>query len=139
MRELSATEVKRLQSCDIRLQVIVREAADHVSLFVVEGHRGQEAQDKAFREGKSKLKWPHGKHNATPSRAVDLAPCRDGAIQWSDRAGYKAIKAAMFAAAARNNIRLRWGADWDMDGKTRADGDPDERFVDMPHFELVET
>lgn len=28
-----------------------------------------------------------------------------------------------------------WGADWDNDGKTKADGDKDEHLVDMPHVQ----
>lgn len=28
-----------------------------------------------------------------------------------------------------------WGADWDNDGKTRAQGDKDEGLVDAPHFQ----
>lgn len=28
-----------------------------------------------------------------------------------------------------------WGADWDNDGLTKAQGDKDERFVDYPHFQ----
>lgn len=30
---------------------------------------------------------------------------------------------------------FRWGADWDGDGKTKAQGDKDEGLVDAPHFE----
>jgi peptidoglycan LD-endopeptidase CwlK len=29
----------------------------------------------------------------------------------------------------------KWGADWDCDGKTKAQGDKDEKFVDNPHLE----
>jgi peptidoglycan L-alanyl-D-glutamate endopeptidase CwlK len=28
-----------------------------------------------------------------------------------------------------------WGADWDNDNLTKAQGDKDEKFVDMPHFQ----
>lgn len=31
--------------------------------------------------------------------------------------------------------RWKWGADWDNDGITKAQGDKDEHFVDKPHFE----
>jgi peptidoglycan LD-endopeptidase CwlK len=30
-----------------------------------------------------------------------------------------------------------WGADWDNDGKTRAQGDKDEGLVDAPHFQMT--
>jgi peptidoglycan L-alanyl-D-glutamate endopeptidase CwlK len=29
-------------------------------------------------------------------------------------------------------IKIRWGGDWDQDGEWK-----DERFVDMPHYELL--
>lgn len=32
---------------------------------------------------------------------------------------------------------FKWGADWDGDGKTRAQGDKDEKLVDAPHFEMT--
>jgi peptidoglycan L-alanyl-D-glutamate endopeptidase CwlK len=30
------------------------------------------------------------------------------------------------------NIPIRWGGDWDQDGRTA-----DEKFIDMPHLELI--
>lgn len=30
-----------------------------------------------------------------------------------------------------------WGGDWDGDGKTKAQGDKDENFVDFPHFQKI--
>ena len=48
--------------------------------MIVCGHRNKEDQNKAFAEGKSKLKWPKGKHNKLPSQAVDAAPYISGNI-----------------------------------------------------------
>jgi peptidoglycan L-alanyl-D-glutamate endopeptidase CwlK len=38
---------------------------------------------------------------------------------------------AMLAAAKELGIGIRWGADWDSDGKPREKGE-----TDSPHFEL---
>ena len=38
----------------------------------------------------------------------------------------------MFAAADDLNVAVRWGADWDRDGKPRERGESDS-----PHFELA--
>lgn len=42
------------------------------------------------------------------------------------------IAEAMFKAAKQLNIKIRWGADWDIDNKLRERGE-----TDNPHFELV--
>lgn len=66
------------------------------------------------------------------AHAVDLAPYDAGAIKWNDIAGFDAIALAMFRVASAFGIRIRWGADWDWDGKLREKGESDS-----PHFELV--
>lgn len=43
-----------------------------------------------------------------------------------------AIAAAMLQAAAELKVPMRWGKDWDMDGKYEEKGE-----TDGPHFELV--
>lgn len=61
-------------------------------------------------------------------RAVDLIP---NPVDWNSTAKFDAIAEAMFAAAKEQGIKLRWGADWDQDGKKR-----EAREGDSPHFEL---
>lgn len=66
-------------------------------------------------------------------RAVDLAPWP---IDWEGPTRFPkfdAIADAMFAAARQLGIKIRWGADWDMDGNPRERGE-----TDSPHFELAE-
>ena len=60
--------------------------------------------------------------------AVDLAPYP---LDWSDPRKFDAIAAAMRQAAAELGVAVRWGADWDNDGKPRERGESDS-----PHFEL---
>lgn len=45
---------------------------------------------------------------------------------------WDALAVRMFAAAASEGVAIRWGADWDRDGKPRERGESDS-----PHFELV--
>lgn len=63
------------------------------------------------------------------SYAVDLAPYP---IDWTDLARFDQMALAMFRAASALGVRIRWGADWDMDGKLRECGESDN-----PHFEMV--
>lgn len=61
--------------------------------------------------------------------AVDLVPFP---VDWTDTKKFDTIAKAMFEAAEELKIKIRWGADWDQDGKPRERGESDS-----PHFELV--
>lgn len=65
---------ENLATVDERLQAIHNKVIEWFDHTVTEGHRGEEAQNKAFKEGKSKIKFPDGKHNKIPSLATDSAP-----------------------------------------------------------------
>lgn len=60
--------------------------------------------------------------------AVDLAPYP---IDWNDYARFDRLGALIMAAAKVEKVAIRWGADWDRDGKLRERGE-----TDSPHFEL---
>jgi peptidoglycan L-alanyl-D-glutamate endopeptidase CwlK len=136
---LSTAAMERLETVDSYLREVVYEAEKIVPLTVLEGHRGQEAQEAAFERGATKLHWPHGKHNAIPSLAVDLAPTyfQEGTkIDWDDLIAFGRIMGVVQAVAYRHGVKLRFGMDWD--GDFRSVGrDPDESFLDAPHVEKV--
>jgi hypothetical protein len=138
MTGLSKVSEQRLDTVDARLRAVVEAVAAQMPIMVVCGHRTRAEQDDVVRRGLSKTPWPRSKHNSMPSMAVDLAPLKGGRIDWTDTPAFVAMARAVRAAAAAQGVEVRWGGDWDRDGKTRADGDRDERFVDLPHFELVE-
>jgi hypothetical protein len=124
----------RLRTCHPDLQRVMRAAiATGPDFSILCGHRGKIEQDAAVAAGLSKTPFPTSKHNAEPSLAVDIAPYP---IDWSDQGRFVELAHHVLAVAAEMGVSLRWGGDWDGDGKTRADGDPEERFVDLPHFEL---
>ncbi|MDI4482785.1 M15 family peptidase [Moraxella lacunata] len=68
--------------------------------------------------------------------AVDICPYP---VDWSDLKKFDAIAKAMFDAerqliaenAIPKNTKLRWGADWNRNGKPRERGESDS-----PHFEI---
>lgn len=129
MAKFSLVSLKRLATCDARLQMIANAAIAQTDFTVLCGHRGEEEQNDAFERGTSKLKFPNSKHNKFPSQAMDLAPFP---IDWDDIERFKSLAKIVMAEAARMGVTLRWGADWDRDGDWR-----DEKFRDWPHFELV--
>ena len=102
----------------------------HVDCSVLEGHRGEERQNALFEEGKSKLKFPEGRHNSLPSNAVDVTPYP---VDWEDRERQTLFAGFVLGVAKMMGITLRWGGDWDMDFQVM-----DNRFDDFPHFEIRE-
>lgn len=121
---------RNLQTCDVKLQRIFEEVVKHLDCTVLCGHRGQKEQDEAYKSGRSKVKWPDGKHNSNPSRAVDVAPYP---IDWSDTARFYYFAGYVMNEARNQGIKLRFGGDWDSDTEVS-----DESFRDLVHFELME-
>ena len=140
----------RLGTCDPCLQDIFHDVilalqwTDSVSGITIDdcsiicGHRTEEAQDLAFKEGASQVEWPNSGHNGLPSLAVDAMPYHSARpnIHWSDVDEMEAFSHLVHQCAAQNGYRIRWGGDWDSDG-VRVDEDEDESFMDGPHYELV--
>lgn len=139
MPKFSRTSLARLATCDIRLQNVLNVVIERVDFVVIEGHRGEAAQNKALAEGKSKLGWPRGKHNSLPSRAVDIAPYfKDEGIVWNDLVAFGRLMGYVQAVADSQGVKLRFGLDWDGDWRTAGKNDPGENFLDAPHVELVD-
>ena len=131
MPEFGERSLKNLNECHEDIQNILNEVIKNYDCSVIEGHRDENRQNKLYKEGKTQVKFPNGRHNAYPSLAVDCVPYP---IDWTDRerftlfAGFvKGIAKGMY------NIDLRWGGDWDSDFQVQ-----DNRFDDFPHFEIKE-
>ena len=119
---------KRLSTCDDRLQKVFNEVIEHVDCSVLCGHRGKDDQNKAYKEGKSKAKYPNGRHNRQPSLAVDVSPYP---IDWNDLERQTLFAGFVLGIAKQMGINLIWGNDWDGDFETKDTG-----LKDYPHFEL---
>ncbi len=129
-----------LNTVDPVLQDVLREAIKYVDFKVLKGHRGQAEQDEAFRTGKSQKPWPQGNHNAFPSRAVDIAPLSTqpgDVLNWQDVIAFGRLMGYVDCIAKQKGVKLRFGLDWDGDFRT-VGNDPNERFLDAPHVELVD-
>ena len=130
MPRFGSRSKKRLATCDDRLQDLFKEVVKHFDCSVIQGHRGKADQNKAFDEGRSKLRYPDGNHNATPSKAVDVAPYP---IDWSDRDRFHYFSGFVLGIASQMGLKIRWGGDWDRDTQVK-----DNKFDDLPHFEIRE-
>lgn len=122
----------RLETCHPKVQRLIRAVAERIrsqlDFSVTCGHRGEVEQNAAYEAGRSTKQWPHSLHNGLPSRAVDLAPYP---VDWKDALAFARLAGYVQATADDLGIRIRWGGDWNDNGRTR-----DERLVDAPHFEL---
>lgn len=140
MPSFSETSKQRLATCDRRLQDILNEAIRYVDFTVIEGHRNEADQNAAFARGASKLRFPHGNHNAFPSRAVDIAPVNyttgKASIDWGDLIAFGRLMGIVQVIAMQKGIRLRFGLDWDGDFHS-VNRDSTETFLDAPHVELL--
>jgi len=130
MPRFSTKSRSKLHTCDERLVDLFNEVVKGFDCTILEGHRGKKAQNEAFNKGNSKVKFPNGKHNQSPSVAVDVAPYP---IDWSDRDRFHYFSGYVLGIASQMGLKIRWGGDWDMDTKTK-----DNKFDDLVHFEIKE-
>ena len=111
-----------------------------VDFMVIEGVRTPERQRALYAQGRTKpgriVTWTRRSLHLVQAdgfgHAVDLAPYP---LDWEGPARFPkfdAIARAMFAAADDLNVAVRWGADWDRDGRPRERGESDS-----PHWELA--
>jgi peptidoglycan LD-endopeptidase CwlK len=91
---------------------------------------------KYAKPGERKVTWLNNPFNSNHrvmedgfGHAVDLAPWP---IDWEDSKRFEQLAELMFEAAQIEKVRVRWGRDWDEDGRYEEKGE-----TDGPHFELV--
>jgi peptidoglycan L-alanyl-D-glutamate endopeptidase CwlK len=130
MATFGALSKEELLTCDERLQRVFNVVIKFFDCKIIEGHRGEALQRLYFKQGKTKVNWPDGKHNQIPSKGVDVMPCP---INWFDKERMCFFAGFVMATAASMGIKLRWGKDWDMDTDLN-----DQTFKDGPHYEVVD-
>ena len=134
----------KLDTCHPVLQRIADEALrlSPYDITIVSGWRNMQEQNDLYDDGKSKLRFPESRHNktsdpnviepATMSDALDFAPYVNGTINWEDSHIFSVVAGCFIAAAINLGYILRWGGDWDSDGKTT-----DQTFMDWGHVEIT--
>jgi peptidoglycan L-alanyl-D-glutamate endopeptidase CwlK len=128
----------RLQGVHPDLVKVVERAIELTDqdFMVLEGVRTPARQKELYAQGRTapgpKVTWTLNSNHFINSKtgfghAVDLVPFP---VDWS-HTKLDVVSKAMFAAAWELGVPIRWGADWDRDGKPREKGE-----TDSPHFEL---
>ena len=148
---LSQRSLDRLVGVDERLQRVVKRAIQLTKqdFMVLEGVRTRQQCMSNYGKGRTiaqcvakdvpaqyanpraaKVTWLNNpfasKH--VNGKAVDLVPYP---VDWDDLKKFDLVAQAMLQAAKELDVPVRWGADWDNDGKPRERGESDS-----PHFEL---
>ncbi len=134
---------EKLATCHKDLQLIAEESlkVSQVDFGVSEGHRTIEKQQEYFNSGKSKVDGIKikGKHNYQPSLAFDIYAYVSGNPKLAFSHTYLAYLGGVITAVAKRLLnegkithKVRWGYNWDSDGEIGTD----QRFQDLPHFEL---
>lgn len=139
---LGSTSRKRLAGVHPALvRVVTRAIAlSTVDFTVTEGVRTPQRQRELYAQGRTKpgrkVTWTlisnHFKQPDGYGHAVDLVPWP---VDWEGPVHFPkfdAMAQAMFAAADELGVNIRWGADWNQNGKPRERGESDS-----PHFELA--
>lgn len=137
--KLGPASRKKLQGLHPSLVAVVTRAIQLTTqdFSVICGVRTIAEQKELYAQGRTKpgqivtwtLKSRHLPAADGLGRAVDLCPYP---IDWNTTSKFDAVSKAMFEAAKELGIKIRWGADWDMDGVARERGE-----TDSPHFELA--
>ncbi len=137
MPKFSQSSFSKLSSCHIDLQVLFYEVIKNFDCTILEGYRNEKDQEEAFAKGNTKVHYPNGKHNRTPSLAVDVIPYP---VDWNDNklhlwfGGYVLGIAQILKDQGKMTHAVRWGGSWDGLGKLDKPG----QLNDPVHFELVE-
>ena len=142
---------KNLDTCHKDIQAICNELIKFYDFSVIYGIRTTQEQMDLYAQGRSKLDGvtKKSKHQGRPddegeivSWAVDIMPYKKGTNAFSGKekdarrfyAMMGMVKAIAFRLKEEGVIshNVRFGMDWDSD-----DVFDDQRFDDLPHFELV--
>lgn len=157
---LSKKSLERIHTCKPALRTVILEAANtappELDFTVLEGVRTREQMCINYGKGRTagqlaakrvpahyarpsekKVTWLNNPfasaHAADPadglSKAIDVAPWP---IDWNDSKRFELLADHILGTANDLGIMIRWGRDWDMDGRYEEKGE-----TDGPHFELV--
>ena len=149
--QLSKRSLDRLHGVDPKLVAVVKRAIElsPIDFMVLEGVRTREQCMINYGKGRTaaqcqakgvpakyanpsaaKVTWLNNPFTSkhVNGKAVDLVPYP---VDWQDLKKFDQIAKAMLQAAKELGVPVRWGADWNGNGKPRERGESDS-----PHFEI---
>lgn len=109
MPKFGKTSLKRLKTCSEPIQIVMNQAIKLYDFSILDGHRNEKAQTKAFDNGFSHLKYPNSKHNLFPSLAIDIAPYP---IEWLDHERFILLAQYIHIIAFKEGFKFYNGGYW---------------------------
>ncbi len=128
MYKFSQRSLDNLKNVDERLVRICNELIKRVDFTVIEGFRSLERQKELYDKGFSKIDGisKKGKHNYSPSLAIDIIPYKKGHNPFDGSKEsdimFNNLAKEFKQVAKELGINITWGGDWKM--------------RDYPHFQL---
>ena len=129
MYKFSKSSLDNLKNVDQRLVDICNELIKEIDFTVIEGYRTLERQKELFDTGFSKIDGikKKGKHNYSPSLAIDIIPYKKGhnPFDGSEESTkmFKELNKSFNKVAKKLGIKYEWGGNW-------------KTFVDLPHYQV---
>ena len=129
MYKFSERSLDNLKNVDQRLVDICNELIKEIDFTVIEGYRTLERQKELFDTGFSKIDGikKKGKHNYSPSLAIDIIPYKKGhnPFDGSEESTkmFKELNKSFDKVAKKLGIKYEWGGNW-------------KTFVDLPHYQV---
>ena len=128
MYKFSQRSLDNLKNVDERLVRICNELIKRVDYTVIEGFRTPERQKELYDKGFSKIDGitKKGKHNYSPSLAIDIIPYKKGHNPFDGSKEsdimFNNLAKEFKQVAKELGINITWGGDW--------------KFIDKPHFQI---
>lgn len=128
MYSFSQRSLDNLKNVDERLVRICNKLIKRIDFAVIEGFRTPERQKELYDKGFSKIDGisKKGKHNYSPSLAIDIIPFKKGHNPFDGSKESDIMfdnLAKEFKQVAKElGINITWGGEW--------------KFIDKPHFQL---
>jgi peptidoglycan LD-endopeptidase CwlK len=127
--KFSEKSINILTDADPRLQDLFNEVIKYIDCTVICSYRNELDQEIAFSKGYSKTHYPNSKHNHLPALALDVTPYPE---MYQDKEKLYYFAGFVKGIAAKMDIRIRYGGDWDNDNDLK-----DQTFNDLVHFEII--
>lgn len=125
MPNFGATSHAHLNTCHPAIVGVMQRAILYIDFSILCGVRGKVEQNRLKAEGKSRVSWPHSRHNIDPKKpksmafssrsvAVDIVPYP---VDWNNVYGFIWLSQVIKRVAGEQGVELDWGYDlwgWDM-------------------------
>ncbi len=128
MSQFGEASLKSRAKLHPRLQKLVDAAVKRMDFKILDATRGRAAQERAVKNGNSKVHFGDSAHNYEPAIAADLFPAP---YDWNNLEAFKTLAKIIKEEADKLDIPIRQGMDWNRNGTST-----DEKFIDWPHVEL---